>query len=56
MIIYLAGGITGNLRAEFKMKAYLAGTYSRDFILKDMKVYIAGDNGKKNYFEKNEFR
>lgn len=52
MIIYLAGGITGNLRAEFKMKAYLAGTYSRDFILKDMKVYIAGDDGKKTILKK----
>lgn len=38
MIIYLAGGITGNLRTEFKMKVYQAGTYSRDYILKN--IYI----------------
>ena len=38
------------------MKAYLAGTYSRDFIFKEMKTYIAGDNGKKTILKEMNLR
>lgn len=49
MKIFLAGGISGNLREFWQrvMKIYLAGTISRRKIMDEMKVYIAGDNNKK---------
>ena len=45
MKIYLAGGVTGNLIYFWKeaMKLYLAGTYSRPFVIQEsMKLYLAG--------------
>lgn len=45
MKIYLAGGVTGNLISFWKeaMKIYLAGTYSRPFVIEEsMKLYLAG--------------
>ena len=45
MRIYLAGGITGNCKAYWDafMKLYLAGTYSRDYCVKEaMKTFHAG--------------
>lgn len=44
MIIYLAGGVTGNIISFWKdvMKIYLTGTYSRPFVIKEaMKLYLA---------------
>jgi len=44
MKIYLAGGVTGNLIKFWQeaMKIYLAGTYSRPFIIEEaMKIYLA---------------
>jgi hypothetical protein len=46
MLIYLAGGVTGNLSKLWKemMKIYLAGTYSRPFVIEEaMKIYLAGN-------------
>lgn len=46
MRIYLAGGISGNCKAYWDayMKLYLAGTYSRDYCVKEaMKLYLAGN-------------
>jgi len=46
MQIYLAGGVTGNLIKFWKeaMKIYLAGTYSRTFVIEEsMKLYLAGN-------------
>ena len=46
MLIYLAGGITGNLFKLWKemMKIYLAGTYSGPFVIEEaMKIYLAGN-------------
>lgn len=54
MIIYLAGGITGNLNKLFKiiakeMDVYLAGTVSRKFIYKKcMDIYLAREHPCKN--------
>lgn len=51
MIIYLAGGMSGNLSAVFKeaMKLFLAGTYSREYCIQEaMKLFLAG-NGKGSY-------
>ena len=48
MIIYLAGGVTGNLKALWQniMKIYLAGTYSREYVVKEaMKIFLAGNDG-----------
>lgn len=48
MIIYLAGGITGNLSTLWKeyMKIYLAGTYLRPYVInKAMKIFLAGNDG-----------
>ena len=49
MKIFLAGGISGNLRDFWNkvMKIYLTGSRSRDEVIDAMKVYIAGDNNKK---------
>lgn len=49
MKIFLAGGISGNLREFWQrvMKIYLADTRSRGEVMDAMKVYIAGDNNKK---------
>lgn len=51
MIIYLAGGVSGNLNKEMKllernisMKLYLAGDAYREDIL--MQLYLAGGNGR----------
>ncbi len=53
MKIYLAGGVTGNLISFWKsaMKLYLAGTYSRPFVIEEsMKLYLAGIQGKTKDF------
>ena len=49
MKIFLAGGISGNLRDFWNkvMKIYLTGSRSRDEVIDAMKEYIAGDNNKK---------
>ena len=49
MKIFLAGGISGNLRDFWNkvMKIYLAGPRSQGEVIDAMKVYIAGDNNKK---------
>lgn len=49
MKIFLAGGISGNLRDFWNkvMKIYLTGSRSQDEVIDAMKVYIAGDNNKK---------
>ena len=49
MKIFLAGGISGNLRDFWNkvMKIYLTGSRSRDEVIDAMKVYIAGDNNEK---------
>lgn len=49
MKIFLAGGISGNLREFWQrvMKIYLADPRSRGEVMDAMKVYIAGDNNKK---------
>lgn len=49
MKIFLAGGISGNLREFWQrvMKIYLADHRSRGEVMDAMKVYIAGDNNKK---------
>ena len=49
MKIFLAGGISGNLRDFWNkvMKIYLADPRSRGEVMDAMKVYIAGDNNKK---------
>ena len=49
MKIFLAGGISGNLRDFWNkvMKIYLTGSRSRDEVIDAMKVYIAGDKNKK---------
>lgn len=54
MKIFLAGGISGNLRDFWNkvMKIYLTGSRSRDEVMDAMKVYIAGDNNKKILREK----
>lgn len=46
MIVYLAGGVTGNLISLWKnmCKIHLAGTYSRPFVIEEvMKLYLAGN-------------
>jgi hypothetical protein len=53
MKIYLAGGVTGNLISFWKcaMKIYLAGTYSRLYVIEEsMKLYLAGIQGKAKDF------
>lgn len=52
MKIFLAGGISGNLREFWQrvMKIYLADPRSRGEVMDAMKVYIAGDNNKKKIF------
>lgn len=53
MIVYLAGGVTGNLISLWKnmLKLYLAGTYSRPFVIEEaMKLYLAGIQGKAKDF------
>lgn len=53
MIIYLAGGVTGNLKPFWQncMKLYLAGTYSRPFVIEEsMKLFLAGIQGKAKDF------
>lgn len=49
MKIFLAGGISGNLRDFWNkvMKIYLTGSRSRDEVIDAMKVYIAGNSIKK---------
>lgn len=49
MRIYLAGGISGNIREFWQrvMKIYLADPRSRGEVMDAMKVFIAGDNNKK---------
>lgn len=49
MNIYLAGGISGNLREFWQrvMKIYCASPKSRAEVVEAMKVYITGDNNKK---------
>lgn len=49
MKIFLAGGISGNLREFWQrvMKIYCADPRSRGEVIDAMKVYIAGDNNKK---------
>ena len=49
MKIFLAGGISGNLRDFWNkvMKIYLADPRSRGEVMDAMKVYIAGNNNKK---------
>lgn len=50
MRIFLAGGVSGNLRPEWQklMKLHLAAPLSGSEVREEMKLYIAGDNGKKN--------
>lgn len=53
MKIFLAGGITGNLKPDFQraMKIYLAGTWSRPYCFEEyMKLYLA-DNHQKKYMD-----
>ena len=53
MKIYLAGGITGNLKPDFQrtMKIYLAGTNGRRWAFEDyMKIFLA-DNHQKKYMD-----
>lgn len=47
MIIYLAGGITGNLIKEWQnfMKVYLASVSQRNEIKEPMKLFLAGNDG-----------
>lgn len=47
MIIYLAGGITGNLIKEWQnfMKVYLASVSKRNEIKEPMKLFLAGNDG-----------
>lgn len=55
MNIFLAGGISGNLR-EFwikVMKIYEASPRSRSEVIEAMKVYIAGGNNKKKILQEN---
>lgn len=49
MKLYLAGGVSGNIRDFWLkvMKVYEASPKSRNGIVEVMKVFIAGDNGKK---------
>lgn len=49
MKIFLAGGISGNLRDFWSkvMKIYCASPRSRGEVIEAMKVFIAGDNNKK---------
>lgn len=55
MNIYLAGGISGNLRDFWQrvMKIYLADPRSRGEVIEAMKVFIAGDNNKKKILREN---
>ena len=47
MIIYLAGGVSGNLNGYWKsyMKLYIAGIESRKWILENMKIFLAENDG-----------
>lgn len=50
MRLYLAGGITGNLKPDFQrtMKIFLAGTYSRPYCFEEyMKLFLASNHQKK---------
>ena len=50
MKIYLAGGVSGNLKPLYR-KLYLAGdTYRKDIL---MKLYLAGSNGREKLIENN---
>lgn len=53
MKIYLAGGVTGNLKPDFQktMKIYLAGTNGRRWTIEEyMKLFLA-DNHQKKYMD-----
>lgn len=59
MKIYLAGGITGNLKPFWDsiLKIYLSGSYSRTFIYEEsMKLFLAGIQGKAKDFVFGEFK
>ena len=47
MKIYLAGGVSGNLNGYWKsyMKLDIAGIESRKWILENMKIFLAGNEG-----------
>ena len=57
MKIFLAGGISGNLRDFWSkvMKIYCASPRSRGEVIEAMKVFIAGDNNKKKILRENLF-
>lgn len=57
MKIFLAGGISGNLRDFWQrtMKIYLADPKSRSEVVEAMKVFIAGDNNKKKILRESLF-
>lgn len=48
MTIFLAGGVSGNLREFWQkvMKIYLASPNSRSEVIEAMKNFLSGDNGK----------
>ena len=57
MRIFLAGGISGNLRDFWQrtMKIFLADPKSRSEVVEAMKVFIAGDNNKKKILRESLF-
>lgn len=57
MKIFLAGGISGNLRDFWSkvMKIYCASPRDRGEVIEAMKVFIAGDNNKKKILRENLF-
>lgn len=57
MKIFLAGGISGNLREFWNMvmKIYCASPKSRSEVVEAMKVFIAGDNNKKKILRESLF-
>lgn len=57
MRIFLAGGISGNLRDFWQktMKIYQAAPRSRTEVIEAMKVFIAGDNNKKKILREQLF-
>ena len=57
MRIFLAGGISGNLREFWQRveKVNLAEPKSRNEIIEAMKIYLAGDNNKKRILRENLF-
>ena len=57
MKIFLAGGISGNLRDFWSkvMKIYCASPRSRGEVIEAMKVFIAGNNNKEKILRENLF-